>query len=72
MALASALAHIHAGAQRIPNEDAERNPATAHVFIINPLSGAHLGGLFSTHPPVEDRIARLTALARAKSPWMAA
>ena len=72
MALASALAHIHAGAQRIPNEDAERNPATAHVFIINPLSGAHLGGLFSTHPPVEDRIARLTELARAKSPWMAA
>jgi heat shock protein HtpX len=72
MALASALAHIHAGAQRIPNEDAERNPATAHLFIINPLSGAHLGGLFSTHPPLEDRIARLTALARAKSPWMAA
>lgn len=72
MWLASALAHIHAGAQRIPNTDAERNPATAHLFIINPLSGAHFGSLFSTHPPVEERIARLTAMARVKSPWSAA
>ena len=56
--LAQALAHIHAGAAQIPNEDAERNPATAHLFIINPLSGAHFGSLFSTHPPVEERIAR--------------
>ena len=67
--LAQALAHIHAGATHIPNEDAERNPATAHLFIINPLSGAHFGSLFSTHPPVEDRIARLTAMAQARSPW---
>lgn len=72
MSLANALAHIHAGAQQIPNDDAERNPATAHLFIINPLSGAHLGSLFATHPPVADRIARLTAMARAKSPWVAA
>lgn len=72
MWLASALAHIHAGARQIPNDNAERNPATSHLFIINPLSGAHFGSLFSTHPPVEDRIARLTAVARAKSSWMAA
>jgi heat shock protein HtpX len=71
MWLASTLAHIHTGAQQIANDDAERNPATAHLFIINPLSGAHLGSLFSTHPPVEDRIARLSAMAQAKSPWMA-
>lgn len=69
--LAQALAHIHDSAAHIPNEEAEHNPATAHLFIINPLSGAHLDSLFSTHPPVEDRIARLTAMARQRSPWMA-
>ncbi|HET9020201.1 MAG TPA: M48 family metalloprotease, partial [Acetobacteraceae bacterium] len=67
--LAQALAHIHAGAEQIPNEAAERNPATAHLFIINPLSGAHLDRLFSTHPPVEERIARLREMAQARSPW---
>ncbi|MGH7102443.1 MAG: zinc metalloprotease HtpX [Acetobacteraceae bacterium] len=71
MWLASALGHIHARARQIPNDNAERNPAIAHLFIINPLSGAHFGSLFSTHPPVEERIARLTAMARAKSPWSA-
>ncbi len=69
MWLAQALAHIHEGAAQIPNEQAEQNPATAHLFIVNPLSGAHLGSLFSTHPPVEERIARLSAMARARSPW---
>jgi heat shock protein HtpX len=76
MWLAGALARIERHARQIPNEDAERNPATAHLFIINPLSGAHLGGLFSTHPPVAERIARLTAMAReqsgAQSPWATA
>ncbi len=69
MWLAQALARIHAGVQQIPNEDAERNPATAHLFIISPLSGARPGGLFSTHPPVRERIARLAAMAGTKSPW---
>jgi heat shock protein HtpX len=39
-------------------------PATAHLFIVNPLSGRALAGLFSTHPPTEERIARLMALNR--------
>ena len=42
---------------------AERNPATAHMFIINPLSGQNMDKLFSTHPRTENRIARLVALA---------
>ena len=67
--LAQALAHIHAGAGQIPNATAERNPATAHLFIVNPLSGAHLDRLFSTHPPVAERISRLQAMAQAASPW---
>src|SRR5262249_59076096 len=67
--LARALAHIHNSAAHVPNYEAEHNPATAHLFIVNPLSGAHFGSLFSTHPPVQERIARLEAMAYAKSPW---
>jgi heat shock protein HtpX len=70
MWLAQALAHIHESAMHTPNMEAEHNPATAHMFIINPLTGAHLGSLFSTHPPIEERIARLTAMAQqGRSPW---
>ena len=58
-ALASALAKISTMAQRIPNEAAERNPATAHLFIVNPLSGTRMDSLFSTHPATENRIAAL-------------
>ena len=47
-----------ARAERIHNPDAERNPATAHLFIINPLSGERMDNLFSTHPGTENRIAR--------------
>jgi heat shock protein HtpX len=57
--LASALGKISRGAGRIVNEDAERNPATAHMFIINPLSGQRMDGLFTTHPATENRIAAL-------------
>jgi heat shock protein HtpX len=64
MWLASALERIHNGAERVINVDAERNPATAHMFIINPLSGHSMGSLFSTHPSVENRIARLREKAR--------
>src|SRR5690606_20143751 len=62
--LASALDKIARGAERIPNADAERNPATAHLFIINPLSGERMDNLFSTHPATENRIAALQAMAR--------
>ena len=62
--LASALAKIANAAEVIPNENAERSPATAHMFIVNPLSGMGLDSLFSTHPPVERRIAALQELAR--------
>jgi len=63
MALASALNKISGAAHVIENDDAERNPATAHMFIINPLSGARMDNLFSTHPAVENRIAQLTQIA---------
>jgi len=62
--LASALRKIASAAEEVPNPDAERNPATAHLFIVNPLSGVGMDNLFSTHPNVESRIARLNELAR--------
>jgi heat shock protein HtpX len=61
--LASALAKLDAAAHAIPNEAAEHNPATAHLFIVNPLSGAGMDNLFATHPSTENRIAALQALA---------
>ncbi|MGJ0557720.1 zinc metalloprotease HtpX [Methylocystis sp.] len=64
MWLASALAKIQNYAHRIPNETAESIPATAHMFIINPLSGRGLDNWFSTHPNTENRIAALQALAQ--------
>jgi heat shock protein HtpX len=64
MALASALAKISNAAHHIENDTAERNPATAHLFIINPLSGHRFDNLFSTHPATENRIAALQELAR--------
>jgi heat shock protein HtpX len=61
--LASALRKIAAASGGIINESAERNPASAHMFIINPLNGLRMDGLFSTHPATENRIAELEALA---------
>jgi heat shock protein HtpX len=63
MSLASALAKITDAAEVIPNETAEQAPATAHLFIVNPLSGARMDNLFSTHPAVENRVAALRQLA---------
>jgi heat shock protein HtpX len=63
MWLASALGKISNAAQHIPNPEAERNPATAHMFIINPLSGQGMDNLFATHPSTENRIAALHQLA---------
>jgi heat shock protein HtpX len=62
-ALASALDKIHRYAQGIALAPAEAHPETAQMMIINPLSAGGLRGLFSTHPPTEERIARLLAMA---------
>jgi|TARA_R110002072_G_scaffold124947_2_gene260576 heat shock protein HtpX len=71
--LASALRKIASGAKQIDNQAAERNPATAHLFIINPLRGKKFDSLFSTHPNTEERVSRLLALAKttgsAAGPW---
>ena len=63
-ALASALDKIHRYAQGLPMEAAERHPETAQMMIMNPLSAGGLRGLFSTHPPTEERVAALMELAR--------
>ncbi len=77
LSLASALVKISNAAQRIDNPAAEANPASAHLFIINPLSGQRMDNLFSTHPATENRIAALQVLAgnmpeqvnRTVGPW---
>ncbi|MFQ5623754.1 MAG: zinc metalloprotease HtpX [Paracoccaceae bacterium] len=63
LALASALAKISANARRVELPSAERHPATAHMFIVNPLTGTRMDSLFSTHPSVENRIAALREIA---------
>ncbi|HBA86470.1 MAG TPA: zinc metalloprotease HtpX [Geobacter sp.] len=62
LALASALRKLHMASQALPMQEAR--PATAHMFIVNPLTGGGLMELFSTHPPMEERIARLEQMAR--------
>lgn len=62
--LASALQKIENAVHRIPNEEAERVPAAAHMFIVNPLTGQGMDNWFSTHPATQNRIAELVALAR--------
>ena len=59
--LAKALGKLEMAAQKIPME---ANPSTAHMFIVNPLRGGGVLSLFSTHPPIEERIARLEEMAR--------
>jgi heat shock protein HtpX len=63
MGLASALRKIAGYAKRVEIPSAERNPASAHMFIVNPLSGARMDNLFSTHPAPENRIRALEAMA---------
>lgn len=60
MSLANALRKLHLGVERIPMD---ANPATAHMFIVNPLTGGGLMNLFSTHPAMEERIRRLEQMA---------
>jgi heat shock protein HtpX len=73
--LASALGQIERAAERTENYPADANPATAHMFIINPLHGGGLTSMFASHPPTEERIARLRAMAGGaavpvrKGPW---
>ena len=71
--LASALEKIHHAAARIDMPQAEDKPATAHLFIANPLHARKIDGLFSTHPPMAERVRRLRDMARAGGdpvgPW---
>ena len=71
--LASALEKMHRAAGRIDNPAAEDNPATAHLFIINPLHAKKVNSLFSTHPRTAERVARLRRMAaemgQATGPW---
>jgi len=60
LGLAGALEKLQLASQRLPMQNP--SPATAHMFIVNPLSGRSLLNLFSTHPPIEERIARLRAM----------
>ncbi|WP_026380300.1 zinc metalloprotease HtpX [Afifella pfennigii] len=62
--LSSALAKIAGAVKRRPMMSAEQNPASAHMFIINPLTGERMDNLFSTHPATENRIAALEEIAR--------
>ena len=68
--LASALEKIQNAAQRIDNNPAEANPATAHMFIINPLHAHKVDSLFSTHPNTQNRVARLQQMAQGMSGGM--
>ncbi|MGE5515449.1 MAG: zinc metalloprotease HtpX [Bacteroidota bacterium] len=61
--LASALERLEQTAQAIPNPAAERSPATAHLFIVNPLHGGNMDNLFSTHPAMANRVGALRAMA---------
>jgi heat shock protein HtpX len=62
LALASALRKLERATQAVPSQTAQ--PAFAHLYLVNPLSGQSLSGLFSTHPPLEERIRRLESMAR--------
>ena len=67
--LASALEKMDRVARGIDNKAAEANPASAHVYIINPLHAHKVDGLFSTHPATAERIRRLRTMAGAGGPW---
>ena len=68
LSLASALHKISGAAQHISNEAAEANPAMAHLFIVNPLSGQRMDNLFSSHPATENRVAELEKMAAEMDP----
>lgn len=68
LALASALRKIHAGTQRMPLPADNRLASTAHLMIANPLRGRGMANLFSTHPPMEERVRRLEQMAANSGP----
>lgn len=61
MGLANALMKLENASQYVPSE---ASPATAHMYIVNPLHGRGFANLFSTHPPITERVARLRAIAQ--------
>ncbi len=67
--LASALTKLARGAATFDNGAAERNPATAHLFIVNPLHAHAADKLFSTHPSITNRVRKLRELAGTQGPW---
>lgn len=67
LGLANALRKLERGNERAPMQTAAEHPATAHLFIVNPLGGLRLARLFSTHPPTEERIRRLEAMAATRT-----
>jgi heat shock protein HtpX len=67
LGLVSALGKLDNAARQIANPPAQQNPATAPLFIVNPLSGARMDNLFATHPSTENRIAALEELAAARA-----
>jgi heat shock protein HtpX len=67
--LASALGRLNEASRTIANEPAQAHPATAHMFIVNPLHGGGMDNLFSTHPSMENRIRRLREMAGVAGPW---
>ena len=67
--LASALGRLEDAARAIPNPRAAANPATAHLFIVNPLGGTAMDNLFATHPSMTNRIHRLREMAGVVGPW---
>jgi heat shock protein HtpX len=67
--LASALGRLDEASRAIRNAPAEAHPATAHMFIVNPLAGGRMDNLFSTHPSMENRIRRLREMAGVAGPW---
>jgi heat shock protein HtpX len=64
LSLANALQKLEMGNQQVPMD---ANAATAHMFIVNPLTGGGMMSLFSTHPPMAERVARLHEMARTRS-----
>lgn len=67
--LASALENLDRAAREIDNRAAESNPATAHLFIVNPLHAHRVDSLFSTHPSTANRVRRLREMAGVAGPW---